>query len=63
MLERTKLGALPMLNRTVDAMPAAQACCGVCRTCATTNILTLAGAAAAGVAAYAVRFAGRLAKT
>lgn len=40
--------ALPILNRAVDAAPAMQACCGVCRSCVTTNVFT---AAAAGFAA------------
>jgi hypothetical protein len=58
MLERTQAKMLPVLNRTVDLAPATQACCGVCRTCATTNIigLTLAGISGAALAA------GRLAR-
>jgi len=49
MLERAQIKALPVLNRAGELAPAAQACCGVCRTCATTNVLTLLGAAAAWV--------------
>ena len=45
MLERARVNALPVLNRAADYVPATQACCGVCRTCATANVLTLAGAA------------------
>jgi len=45
MLERAQIKALPVLNRAGEIAPAAQACCGVCRTCATTNVLTFAGAA------------------
>ena len=45
MLERAHVNVLPVLNRAVDYAPATQACCGVCRTCASTNVLTLAGAA------------------
>jgi hypothetical protein len=45
MLERARANALPVLNRAVDYAPATQACCGVCRTCATTNVLALAGVA------------------
>jgi hypothetical protein len=45
MLERARLNVLPVLNRAVDYAPATQACCGACRTCATTNVLALAGAA------------------
>jgi hypothetical protein len=47
MLKRAPVKALPVLNRAADYAPATQACCGVCRTCATTNVLTLAGAAGA----------------
>jgi hypothetical protein len=36
--------ALPVVNRAVDLAPATQACCGMCRTCATTNVLTTLGA-------------------
>jgi hypothetical protein len=60
MLERAQTRALPLLNRAVDLTPAVQACCGVCRTCATTNILTVATAAAAGLATGVVRFARRI---
>jgi hypothetical protein len=60
MLERATTRALPLINRTVDLTPAVQACCGVCRTCATTNILTVASAAAVGLSAGVVRFAKRL---
>jgi hypothetical protein len=45
MLERAQVKALPVVNRAAELAPAAQACCGACRTCATTNVLTLAGAA------------------
>jgi len=51
MLKRTQVKALPVLNRAAEYAPAAQACCGVCRTCATSNVLTLAGAAGAWMVA------------
>jgi hypothetical protein len=54
-LERTNTKALPLLNRAADLAPAAQACCGVCRSCMTTNIFTLAAAGLVAVAAYARR--------
>jgi hypothetical protein len=60
MLERAQTRSLPLLNRAVDLSPAVQACCGVCRTCATTNILAVGSAAAAGLATVAVRFIKRL---
>ena len=52
MLERTQTRALPVLNRAVDLSPAAQTCCGMCRTCATTNVLTLASVALAASWGY-----------
>ena len=39
----------------VGLKPAAQACCGVCRSCMTTNIFTLAAAGLVTLAAYAKR--------
>jgi len=59
MLERAQVRMLPVLNRGVEVAPAAQACCGVCRTCATTNLLTLAAAALVTGAAYVRRLARR----
>jgi len=56
MLDRAQVKALPLAGRAAEYVPAAQTCCGVCRTCATTNVLTLAGAA---VAAIVARIAGR----
>jgi hypothetical protein len=56
MLDRARTRALPVLNRMPDLTPATQACCGVCRTCATTNILAAAGAALTGAAMYLSRF-------
>jgi hypothetical protein len=62
MLERTQARALPQLNRAVDVTPAVQACCGACRACMTTNVLTLAGAGIVGAALYIRRFARRVLK-
>jgi len=59
-LERTKLRALPVVNRAADLAPATQACCGVCRTCATTNIVGLALAALGGIGLYVGRSVRRL---
>jgi hypothetical protein len=58
-LERTQTRALPLVNRAVDLAPAAQACCGVCRTCATTNIVGLAIAGVSGAAVAVAHFARR----
>jgi hypothetical protein len=55
MLERAQTRALPLLNKGVDIAPAAQACCGACRTCVTTNVL----AVVSGAALYLTRFARR----
>jgi hypothetical protein len=49
MLERTSGRALPVINRAVDLAPAVQACCGVCRTCVTSNVFALAAAAVVGL--------------
>ena len=60
MLETAKLKALPVVNRAVDYAPAAQACCGVCRTCTTTNAVTFLTAGAVTLAAYSRRIVRRL---
>jgi hypothetical protein len=46
---------LPVLNKATDLAPAAQVCCGVCRTCVTTNLFTAAAAAAVGLWALVTR--------
>jgi hypothetical protein len=61
-LERTQTRALPVLNRAVEIAPAAQACCGVCRSCMVTNVFTLAAAAGAGASAFLVRRVPRFAR-
>jgi hypothetical protein len=55
MFERAQTRALPLLNKGVDLTPTVQMCCGACRTCVTTNALTLAGGAALYVAGLARR--------
>jgi hypothetical protein len=60
MLQKTHARTLPVLNRAVDLAPAVNACCGACRTCVTTNVLTLAGAGAVGLVVYARRIASRI---
>jgi hypothetical protein len=59
MLDKTRMRTLPVLNRAADFAPAAQACCGACRTCVTTNVLSLATAALAGAGLYAARLVRR----
>jgi hypothetical protein len=58
-LERTQVKALPLLNRSVEVVPAVQACCGVCRSCMTTNVFTLAAAGVAVVTVHARRLLRR----
>jgi hypothetical protein len=60
MFERAQVRALPLLNKSVDLAPATQACCGVCRTCATTNIVTMVTAAIGGAVVYLARLVRRL---
>jgi hypothetical protein len=59
MLDKTRMKALPVVNRAADFAPAAQACCGACRTCMTTNLLSLAAAGIAGAGVYVVRLLHR----
>jgi hypothetical protein len=59
-LEKTKARALPILNKGVDVSPAVNACCGACRTCVTTNVVTLAIAGISGGSLYLARLARRL---
>ena len=46
-----------------DQAPMAAVCCNACRTCATTNILTLATGAGLGALYAAGRFARRIARS
>jgi hypothetical protein len=55
MLEQAKIKTLPLVTRAADFAPAAQACCGVCRTCTTTNVFTAAAAALAGIGYWVAR--------
>lgn len=59
MLERAQTRALPLLNKGVEVTPAVQACCGACRACITTNIVTLAAGAVTGAALYVARLVRR----
>jgi hypothetical protein len=51
MLERVSVRMAPIANRAAEYGPAAPACCNVCRTCTTTNVvgLVVGGMTAAGV--------------
>jgi hypothetical protein len=52
MLERLSVRLAPVTNRAAEYGPAVPACCNVCRTCTTTNLVGLAvgGATVAGLA-------------
>jgi hypothetical protein len=62
MLERAQTRALPLLNRAPELVPSAQACCGACRTCVTTNVFTALAAGAVFVSGPLVRLGPRLAR-
>jgi hypothetical protein len=42
MLQRLSVRVAPITNRAAEYGPAAPACCNVCRTCTTTNLVGLA---------------------
>jgi hypothetical protein len=52
MVRRLSVRLAPVTNRAAEYAPLAPACCNVCRTCTTTNVvgLALGGLTAAGVA-------------
>lgn len=60
MLEPARTRALPLINRSVELAPAAQACCGACKACVTTNLLALAVAGVACAAVHLGRLGGRI---
>ena len=57
MLRRLSVRMAPITNRAAEYAPMAPACCNVCRTCTTTNVVGLAlggvTVAAVGVARFA----------
>ena len=59
MFQRTQTRALPLVNKGAELAPV-QACCGICRTGVTTNIVTLALAGVTGAAAYLTRRVRRI---
>jgi hypothetical protein len=56
MFRRLSVKAAPITTRVADYGPAVPACCNVCRTCTTTNLVGLAigGITAAGVGIVAL---------
>ena len=55
--------ALQVAAKYGDQAPMAAVCCNACRTCATTNILTLATGAGLGALYAAGRFARRIVRS
>ena len=59
MLERLSLRMAPVTSRASDFAPVAPACCNVCCTCATTNVVALAFGAVAAAGYGVARVARR----
>jgi hypothetical protein len=59
MLERAQTRALPLLNKSADITPALNACCGACRACMTTNVVTVGIASLSWVALWGRRLLRR----
>jgi hypothetical protein len=55
-LRKLSVRAAPVTNRAAEYAPMAPACCNVCRTCTTTNVIGLATAGIVAAAAAARRF-------
>jgi hypothetical protein len=60
MLERATVRLAPVTARTADLAPVVPACCNVCRTCTTTNMIGLAMASVGGASYAVVRLARRI---
>jgi hypothetical protein len=60
LIESTKMWALPGPNKAVELTPAAQAFCGMCRSCMNTNIASGLVAAGLFVTQPLVRVTARL---
>jgi hypothetical protein len=58
-LTKLSVKAAPITNRAADYGPMVPACCNVCRTCTTTNIVGLATAGVFAVFAAARRLVRR----
>jgi hypothetical protein len=61
-LARATVKALPLTNRAADFAAVAPACCNVCRTCTTTNLVGLASGAVLAAAAAISSLAKRVAR-
>jgi hypothetical protein len=62
MLERVAVRIAPVTNRAADYAPVAPACCNVCRTCTTTNIIGLVVGGLTVIGVSVGRFAKQLVK-
>ncbi len=60
MLRQLSVRAAPITNKAADFGPMVPACCNVCRTCTTTNVVGLVFGAGTMVALTAARFARRI---
>jgi hypothetical protein len=63
MLERLSVRLAPVTNRAADYGPALPACCNVCRTCTTTNLVGVAVGALTVSGVAAGRFLRRIARS
>ena len=54
-LKQLSVKVAPITSRAADFAPVAPACCNVCRTCTTTNVVGLVFGAGAAVATGAMR--------
>jgi hypothetical protein len=59
MLRQLSVKAAPVTNRAAEYAPMAPACCNVCRTCTTTNVIGLASAGVIAAFAAARRLVSR----
>jgi hypothetical protein len=55
-LKQLSVKVAPLTSRAADFAPVAPACCNVCRTCTTTNVIGLVFGAGAAVATAANHF-------
>jgi hypothetical protein len=60
MLDRAQMKTIPLLNKATDMAPAVQVCCGVCRSCSTTNVFAVAGLAISAASGFLARQVQRL---
>jgi hypothetical protein len=60
MLQRLSVRLAPITNRAAEYGPAVPACCNVCRTCTTTNLVGLAIGGLTVVGLGVTRFARRI---